>query len=60
MDDMRAKLNTEEGTKKYQKRMSTVEPVFGQMKEDRGFWEFLLRGKSKTAIEFVMMCLYIT
>ena len=53
---MRAKLNTEEGTEKYQKRMSTAEPVFGQMKQDRGFREFLLRGKRKTRIEFVMMC----
>ncbi|AAM05389.1 IS1182-like element ISMac2 family transposase [Methanosarcina acetivorans] len=56
MEDMRAKLNTEKGTEKYQKRMSTVEPVFGQMKQDRGFREFLLRGKGKTKIEFVMMC----
>jgi len=53
---MRAKLNTEEGTEQYQKRMFTVEPVFGQMKQDRGFREFLLRGKRKTKIEFFMMC----
>ena len=56
MEDMRAKLNTEEGTEQYQKRMCTVEPVFGQMKQDRGFREFLLRGKRKTKIEFLMMC----
>ena len=56
MEDMRVKLNTEEGTEQYQKRMCTVEPVFGQMKQDRGFREFLLRGKRKTKIEFVMMC----
>ncbi|AKB34596.1 Mobile element protein [Methanosarcina siciliae C2J] len=56
MEDMRAKLNTEEGTEQYQNRMCTVEPVFGQMKQDRGFREFLLRGKRKTKIEFVMMC----
>ena len=56
MEDMRAKLNTEEGTEQYQKRMCTVEPVFGQMKQDRGFREFLLRGKRKTKIEFIMMC----
>ncbi|WP_148706196.1 transposase [Methanosarcina siciliae] len=56
MENMRAKLNTEKGTEKYQKRMSTVEPVFGQIKQDRGFREFLLRGKRKTGIEFVMMC----
>ena len=56
MEDMRAKLNTEEGTEQYQKRMCTVEPVFGQMKQDRGFREFLLRGKWKANIEFLMMC----
>jgi transposase len=56
MEYMRAKLNTEEGTEQYQKRMCTVEPVFGQMKQDRGFREFLLRGKRKTKIEFLMMC----
>jgi transposase len=56
MEDMRAKLNTEEGTEQYQKRICTVEPVFGQMKQDRGFKEFLLRGKRKTKIEFLMMC----
>ena len=56
MEDMRVKLNTEEGTEQYQKRMCTVEPVFGQMKQDRGFREFLLRGKRKTKIDFVMMC----
>ncbi len=56
MEDMRAKLNTEEGTEQYQKRMYTVEPVFGQAKENRGFRGFLLRGKRKAKIEFTMMC----
>ena len=56
MEDMRAKLDTEGGTEQYQNRMSTVEPVFGQMKQNRGFREFLLRGKRKTRIEFLMMC----
>ncbi|MDD2348454.1 MAG: IS1182 family transposase [Kiritimatiellae bacterium] len=56
MEYMRAKLNTEEATEQYQKRMCTVEPVFGQMKQDRGFREFLLRGKRKAKIEFLMMC----
>jgi transposase len=35
MEYMRAKLNTEEGTEQYQKRMCTVEPVFGLMKHMR-------------------------
>ena len=55
MEDMRAKLNTEEGTEQYQKRMFTLKPVFGQMKQDREFREFLLREKRKTKIEFLMM-----
>jgi transposase len=57
MEDMRKKLRTEEGKELYQERMSTVEPVFGQMKQNRGFTEFLLRGKEKSKAEFIMMCI---
>jgi transposase len=49
---MKAKPNTEEGTEQYQTRMCTVEPVFSQMKQDRGFKEFILRGKRKTKLNF--------
>ena len=54
---MREKLRTEKGVELYQERMYTVEPVFGQMKQNRGFWEFLLRGKEKVNVEFLMMCI---
>lgn len=57
MEDMRKKLRTDEGKELYQERMSTVEPVFGQMKQNRGFTEFLLRGKEKSKAEFIMMCI---
>jgi len=57
MEDMRKKLRTEEGKKLYQERMSTVEPVFGQMKQNRGFTEFLLRGEDKAKVEFLIMCI---
>ena len=56
MEDMRKKLRTEGGKELYQERMSTVEPVFGQMKQNRGFTEFLLRGKDKAKVEFLIMC----
>jgi transposase len=56
MEDMRKKLRTEEGKELYQERMSTVEPVFGQMKQNRGFTEFLLRGENKAKVEFLIMC----
>ena len=55
--DMREKLKTEKGEKIYQERMYTAEPVFGQMKQNRGFTEFLLRGKEKANVEFQMMCI---
>jgi transposase len=32
--------------------LSTAEPVFGQMKQNIGFREFLLRGKKKVNVEF--------
>jgi transposase len=57
MEDMRKKLRTEDGKELYQERMSTIEPVFGQMKQNRGFSEFLLRGKDKAKVEFIMMCI---
>jgi len=57
IEDMREKLRTEEGKEVYLGRMYTVEPVFGQMKQNRGFREFLLRGKEKVKVEFLMMCI---
>jgi len=37
--------------------MYTAEPVFGQMKQNMVFREFLLRGKEKVNVEFLMMCI---
>ena len=41
---MARKLRTKKGRAAYAKRKQTVEPVFGQIKEARGFRRFLLRG----------------
>ena len=43
-DRMRRKLQTKRGRQRYALRMQTVEPVFGQIKQGRGFRQFLLRG----------------
>ena len=40
---MRHKLRTEQGRDLYRMRKAIVEPVFGQLKEARGFRRFLLR-----------------
>ncbi len=46
-DRMRRKLQTKRGRERYALRMATVEPVFGQIKQGRGFQQFLLRGLEK-------------
>ena len=44
---MAAKVRTPEGKALYARRKVIVEPVFGQIKEVRGFHRFLLRGLGK-------------
>ena len=41
---MHRKLRTKKGRAAYAKRKQTVELVFGQIKQARGFRRFLLRG----------------
>ncbi len=53
---MRAKLSTPCGRAIYAKRKSTVEPVFGQIKECRGFRQFSLRGLAAVGAEWSMVC----
>ncbi len=56
IDRMRRKLRTRRGRKRYALRMATVEPVFGQTKQVRGFRQFLLRGLSKVRSEWQIIC----
>ena len=55
-DRMRRKLQTKRGRKRYSLRMQTVEPVFGQIKQGRGFRQFLLRGLKKVQGEWLLIC----
>ena len=55
-DRMRRKLKTKRGRKRYALRMATVEPVFGQIKQGRGFRQFLLRGLEKVKREWRLIC----
>ena len=50
-------LRTRKGRKAYAKRKETVEPVFGQIKEVRGFRRFLLRGLDSVKAEWQLICL---
>jgi len=53
---MTAKLQTTDGRDMYRRRKFTVEPVFGQIKQARGFRQFLLRGLQKVRLEWRMIC----
>lgn len=41
---------------RYRLRKQTVEPVFGQIKQPRGFRQFLLRGLDKVRGEWALIC----
>jgi len=55
-DRMKSKVLTEQGRKKYGLRKETVEPVFGQIKECRGFRRFSMRGTEKCEGEWNLVC----
>jgi transposase len=56
-EKMRAKLKTPAGRAVYARRKAIVEPVFGQIKEARGFRRFLLRGLDQIRGEWRLVCL---
>jgi len=49
---MARKLRTKRGRQRYARRKAMVEPVFGQVKQARGFRQFLLRGLEKMRAEW--------
>jgi hypothetical protein len=57
MARMRHRLKTVEGRALDAKRKSTVEPVFGIVKEVMGFRQFLLRGLQAVTREWTRVCL---
>jgi transposase len=56
VDRMRRKLRTKKGRKCYGLRKELPEPVFGQIKQVRGFSQFLLRGADKVRGEWKLIC----
>lgn len=53
---MRHKLKTEAGRAVCKRRKAIVEPVFGQIKECRGFRRFSMRGKQNARGEWKLVC----
>jgi transposase len=54
---MAHRLKTAAGQALYRLRKQTVEPVFGIIKEVMGLRRFLLRGRAKVSLEWLLVCL---
>ena len=54
---MRQKIDSEEGRRQYSHRMSTIEPVFGNIKSNKGLHRFSLRGKAKVTGQWLLYCM---
>ena len=57
VEAMKHRLQTEEGKALYAKRKSTVETVFGIIKQVQGFRQFLLRGAEAVQSEWSLVCI---
>jgi transposase len=56
-DWMKLRVDSEEGKRIYSHRMSTVEPVFGNIGTNKGLNRFTLRGKRKVQGQWQLYCL---
>jgi hypothetical protein len=56
VDRMARTLHTKAGAAVYAARKAMVEPVFGQIKQARGFRQFLLRGFEQVQGEWSLVC----
>ena len=56
VERMQRKLQTQAGAAIYAARKGIAEPVFGQIKQARGFRRFSLRGFEKVKAEWALVC----
>jgi transposase len=55
-EKMARKLRTRRGREAYSRRKVVAEPVIGQIKQGRGFRQFLRRGVDKVSEEWALVC----
>ena len=56
-DEMKRKIDTEEGRRTYSKRLGIIEPVFGNVRACKRMDRFTLRGRIKVNIQWMLYCL---
>jgi len=55
--DMVEKIDTDEGRRKYEKRLGMVEPVFANIRTQKRMDRFTLRGSIKVNIQWLLYCM---
>lgn len=56
-DKMKARIDSPEGRVRYGQRFATVEPVFGNLRYNKGLDRFTLRGRKKVDAQWKLFCL---
>jgi len=56
-DKMKARIDSPEGRARYGRRFATVEPVFGNLRHNKGLDRFTLRGRKKVDAQWKLFCL---
>jgi transposase len=56
-DKMKARIDSPEGRIQYGRRFATVEPVFGNLRYNKGLDRFTLRGRTKVDGQWKLFCL---
>jgi transposase len=56
LDKLKATIRTERGYNIYKKRMKIVEPVFGNIKWNKGFNRFSAKGLARVKTQFFLAC----
>jgi len=54
---MKRKIDTEQGPEMIARRFATVEPVFGNLRYNKGLTRFTLRGRTKLDGQWKLYCL---
>jgi transposase len=56
-DKMKRRIDSPEGRARYGQRFATVEPVFGNLRYNKGLDRFTLRGRKKVDAQWKLFCL---
>jgi transposase len=54
---MKRRLDSDEGRRRYGQRFATVEPVFGNIRHNKGLNRFTLRGRHKVDTQWKLYCM---